>query len=76
VRALPSTLGVLGIKVSPPLKGGETYLFINQLIIVVSVIKLFLKLTAMRCGGADFMELKLIVKPTLNKYNRTLRIFF
>jgi hypothetical protein len=32
-------------------QGGETYLFINQLIIVVFVIKIFLKLMAMGQGG-------------------------
>jgi hypothetical protein len=35
------------IPATPPSKGGETYLFINQIIIVVFVIKIFLKLTAM-----------------------------
>ncbi len=42
-----SLAGVLGTKVSPPLKGGETYLFIYQTITVVFVIKIFLKLTDM-----------------------------
>ena len=36
---------------TPPSKGGETYLFINQIIIVVFVIKIFLKLTAMGRRG-------------------------
>jgi hypothetical protein len=34
------------IPATPPSKGGETYLFINQIIIVVFVFKIFLKLTA------------------------------
>jgi len=38
------------IPATPPSKGGETYLFINQIIIVVFVIKIFLKLTAWAGG--------------------------
>jgi hypothetical protein len=35
------------IPATPPLKGGETYLYINQAIILVFVTKIFLRLTAM-----------------------------
>jgi len=37
----------LGTKVSPPSKGGETYLYINQIIMMVFDVKIFLKFTAM-----------------------------
>ncbi len=43
------------IPATPPLKGGETYLVIYQIIIVVFVIKIFLKLTALPWGiGGKF----------------------
>jgi len=41
-----SLAGMLSAKVSPPLKGGETYLVIIQIITVVFVVKTFLRLTA------------------------------
>jgi len=42
------------IPATPPSKGGETYLYINQAITLVFVTKIFLRFTAMLPGG-DFV---------------------
>jgi len=44
---------------TPRQKRGESYLLINQLIIVVSFIKKFIRLTALALGGAGSTELEL-----------------